>query len=82
MMLCEPMKARRPSTMRILRWLRRSGRRKRRLRGSRGIMSRHWMPASLNRLPRRRQPGYLREPRWSTSRRTVTPRAAARSRAE
>ena len=36
------------------------------------------MPDSVSRFPNCRKPGYLREPMWSKSRRTFTPRAAAR----
>ncbi len=40
------------------------------------------MPAAVSLSPNSFHPGYLRLPRWSMRRRTVTPRAAARSRAE
>ena len=81
MTLWLPMKPLSPSMTRILRWLRRSGRRQRRLSGSSGIMRRQRIPASVMRWQNCFQPGYLRLPRWSRRRRTVTPRATARSRA-
>lgn len=74
-----PMNATLPSTTTSLRWLRRSGRRSSPRHGRSGIMRRHWNPAASNRLPSLRYPGYLRDPSWSSSTRTTTPRRTARS---
>ena len=75
------MKAVFPSTTRSLRWLRRSGRWNCPLRGRTGSIGRQSMPAAVSRFSNSGYSGMLREPMWSMSIRTFTPRATAASRA-
>ena len=74
---CEPQKAIWSSTTRILRWLRRSGRRHCPWSGRTGIIRYHSMPWLVQNSSIALWPGSFREPRWSKRNRTVTPRAEA-----
>lgn len=73
------MKATRPSTTTSLRWLRRSGRWYLPFRGCTGSIQAHATPMRSSSAKVASAPGILRDAMWSASRRTVTPRATARS---